>query len=122
MCSSDLRISNLPQDYHVAVTCTGENGGRSYFYIDTGKGDFETIQYHTPTSRSDVKVQRNPITVSLAPRARVQIRIRDQNGNPVAGGHVEATDEDRGFGGFARVNTEGIALLGVHKPGVHQLK
>jgi len=117
-----FRIPNLPQDYCVAVTCTGENGGRSYFYIDTGKGDFETIQYQIPSSQSAVKVHRNPITVSLTPRARVQIGIRDRHGKPVAGGIVEAFDEDRGFGGFARVNTEGIAGLGVHKPGVHQVK
>jgi|GEM_PF-1828473 len=116
-----FRIPNLPQNYRVALICTGENGGRSYFYIDTGKGGFETILYQIPSSRSAVEVHRNPITVSLTPRARVQIRIRDQHGKPVAGGIVEAVDEDRGFGGFARVNNEGIAVLGVHKPGIHQV-
>jgi beta-lactamase regulating signal transducer with metallopeptidase domain/protocatechuate 3,4-dioxygenase beta subunit len=117
-----FRIPNLPQNYRIAVICTGDNGGRSYFYIDTDLGDNETIRYQFPSSRSEVTVHRNPLTVSLTPRARAKILVHNQNGRPVTGGIIEAIDEDRGFGGMARVNSSGIALLGVRKSGIHKVR
>ncbi|MEM9659485.1 MAG: carboxypeptidase-like regulatory domain-containing protein, partial [Planctomycetota bacterium] len=107
-------------DYRIAVRCDGRFGHRAFFILDTGDGDFNEITYRN-SSKEPASVQRTPIHVTAKQQPWVRIKIIDDQGNPVSSGGVRAVDAQRHYGGSAAVGDDGIAILSVNNPGVHDV-
>lgn len=114
-----FRIPNMPQDYRLAVTCRGQTGEFGSFFIDTGKGEFETIKYRHPGT-TELRVHRTPITVSVTQRPWVRIRVQDHNGNLVSGGNLYSAD-NHGHFHFAELGSDGKRILRGPNPGLHRV-
>ena len=114
-------IPHMPKDVRVSVVGRGATGQRSFFQIDTGGAGAATATYRN-AGRQQVNVYRTPIKATVQQHPWVRIQVVDHNGNPVSGGGVEAFDVERRYGGSAEVGEDGVAILRVNKPGVHQVR
>lgn len=113
-------LANMPEDYRISVGLESRSGHRAFFVIDTGSGTSKEITNRN-AGRDSIPVHRTPIRVTAKQQPWVQIKIVDDKGRPVAGGGVEAVDSQRHYGGSAAVGDDGIAILSVHNPGVHDV-
>lgn len=113
-------LSGMPRDYRISIQCTSVAGHRAFFLIDTGTGTNDEASYRN-AGQGTVSVHRTPIHVTAKQQPWIRIRVVDHEGRPVSGGGVEASTENR-YGGSAEVSQDGIAVLIVNQPGIHEVR
>ena len=116
----EFSLPNIPPGYYISVRLESPAGDRQFFFVDTGNTTLKQAGDHN-SSRVKVPLHRTPIRVTAERLPVVRVKVVDADGNPVAGGGVQAITAEHQYGGSAGVGADGTATMIVNNAGSHKL-